>query len=150
MTDSTPLSSRQLGSGQVRSLLSLGLSTPHEPSPEAERTPSLEDVLNSDPDLLKQAFEDLACPCPVDGPFSIYRLTGTDRDSCPGVEGHSWLKLLSSRKTDARTRDCLRLVGQILRQSALNDASRMAGSVIEMLTQCDGAPDERLSSFIET
>lgn len=193
MSNSKFHSSRPLSRGQVRSLLSLGLSrtdadSPSDTPPVTDDTPSVEkltgesvaavapdevaaepgptpadaieacgsaseaasveSVLQAPAELLKQAFDDLKSPCPLDGPFSIYRLTGTDEATCPGLAGRTWLHVLSSRTTESRTRSHLGRVGQLMRRSGPTEIVRLTGTLIELLAASGQNTDPRLSILL--
>lgn len=147
MTDILSGSSKRLASGQVRSLLALGLSGEADGSQSEDGQVCARKLLTADPALLQQALDDLRTPCPVEGPFSFYRLSGADQSRCPGVEGHSWLKLLSSRETDSATRSSLHAIGSFLRQSGPTELSRLTGAIIEALASSVDSQNE-LSSLL--
>lgn len=149
VTDPNPNSSRQLDSGQVRSLLSLGLAGSVDGTRRQETPLSPNDLLMADPALLQQALNDLKTPCPVDGPFSIWRLSETNEEPCCAVEGRSWLKLLSSRETSSATRSRLLAVGRFLRQSGPSELSQLTGAIIESLANPDDSNAE-LSSLLQS
>ena len=143
---------RDLSSGQVRSLLSVGLSSHRSPQAEPD-APSTEDIMAADPQLLAQVIEDLKTPCPDDGPFSIFRLCGVEPASSACLRNQSWLQLLTSRDTDRETLQCMEAAGRLLSQPGLSELTRLTGALIRQIAS-DALNDrkddlfKRLSSVV--
>ncbi|MDA1166292.1 MAG: hypothetical protein O3B13_24615 [Planctomycetota bacterium] len=123
---------RDLSSGQVRSLLSVGLSSHRSHQAESD-APSAEDIMAADPQLLAQVIEDLKTPCPDDGPFSIFRLCGVEPASSASLRNQSWLTLLTSRDTSRETLQCMEEAGRLLSQPGLSELTGLAAALIRLL-----------------
>lgn len=144
---------RDLSSGQVRSLLSVGLSSHRSHQAESD-APSAEDIMAADPRLLAQVIEDLKTPCPDDGPFSIFRLCGVESANPACFNNQSWLQVLTSNDTSRETLQCVAEAGRLLSQPGLSELTRLTGALIQRLA-ADALNDhkddlfKRLSSVVD-
>jgi hypothetical protein len=132
MTSPDSTSVRDLSSGQVRSLLAVGLSG-QQSGPTSPDGLSAEDILDADPQILAQVIEDLKTPCPDEGPFSIFRVCGADSSQSACFENQSWLQLLASRDTDRETLQCLEETGRVLGRLDASGLTRLTGTLIQLL-----------------
>lgn len=123
---------RDLSSGQVRSLLSVGLSSHRPRKPESDAS-SAEDIMAADPKLLAQVIEDLKTPCPDKGPFSIFRLCNSEPANSECFSNQSWLQLLTLPATGHETLQQLMRVGQLLGQLEASDVTTLTGNLIRLL-----------------